>query len=419
MQFDENNNIINQDINNNIITNDNTNNKNTFSNNTPDIIEKWEHFGIKESLLKGIYGTGFITPSFIQKVAIKPMMMGKDLRAQAQSGTGKTGAFAVGALQSIDETIDATQVLVLVSTREIAEQNAMRIAGIGMHMNIKVTLLCGGFAVSENISSLSQNPGIVVGTPGRVLHMIQANHLKTENIKLLIIDEADEMLKQGFKDKVKAIFLTLPVDILQVAMFSATWEKEELDVAAEILRNPVIIDLRQDEQTLKGIDQYYVYLGPKPARGSDMLKVDALVDILESSDVSQCVIFVNTKSKAKYLYDVLCTMKFPVEVIHSEFTQQQRTDILNRFRASKFRYLLSTGLLGRGIDIQQLSLVINFDIPRSQDIVTYIHRIGRAGRYGRKGKALNFVFDDDLPVIQEIEKHFHTSIGPMPQNETT
>lgn len=378
------------------------------------VYEKWEDMGLNEKLLKGIYGIGFETPSFIQKTSIGPILAGRDIRAQAQSGTGKTGAFAIASLQKIDLSLEKTQVLILCSTREIAEQNAITTSSIGREMNINVPLLAGGYNVSKTQSALRLNPPIVSGTPGRVLHMIGTKDLKTDDISLLIIDEADEMLKRGFKDQVKEIFLALNREKIQVAMFSATWDKEEMEVAADIMNNPIIIHLRHDEQTLKGIDQYYVNLGRQPNRGEDIRKLEVLLDLYKKSEVGQSVIFVNSRQKAKYLYDTLKTNNFPCEVIHSDLTQNERSDVLQRVRKGECRCLIATGLMARGIDIQQLSIVFNFDLPRTADKSTYIHRIGRAGRYGRKGKAINIIFEEEMPAIKEIESFYATVINPLP-----
>ncbi|ELA47090.1 hypothetical protein VCUG_01451 [Vavraia culicis subsp. floridensis] len=380
------------------------------------IYERWEDYYLKDPLLRGIYSIGFETPSYIQKTAIGPILHGRDIRAQAQSGTGKTGAFAVASLQRIDETLPATQVLVLCSTREIAEQNAARTTEIGKNMGVSVPFLAGGFNVGRTREELSKNPPIVTGTPGRVLHMISTGDLKTDNIFLLIIDEADEMLKRGFKDQVREVFMSLNREKIQVAMFSATWDKSEMEVADDILSDPVIIHLRHDEQTLKGIDQYFVNIGSKPSRGEDIQKMEVLLDIYRRSEVGQSVIFVNSRSKAKFLFEALKTHKFPCEVIHSDLTQNERSDVLRRVRNGECRCLIATGLMARGIDIQQLSIVFNFDLPKGLDKSTYIHRIGRAGRFGRKGKAINIVYQDEMECIKELEGFYSTMISPLPND---
>ncbi|KAM0678627.1 translation initiation factor eIF4A [Binucleata daphniae] len=378
------------------------------------VYDKWDDFELKDDLVRGIFSCGFEIPSFIQKTAIMPIITGRDIRAQAQSGTGKTAAFGIGSLQRLTNE-RVTQVLIMVSTREIAEQNAHRIRGLSQYMNVDIQVLSGGTDVQESIDLLKRGPQIVTGTPGRIFHMIQRGYLNTSNLTLLVIDEADEMLNAGFKDQVNDIFGYLPEEI-QIAMFSATWEHEEIELANTILINPVVIDLRQDEQTLKGIDQYYVDLGKKPEKGVDMRKIEVLVDIYKKNELSQCIVFVNTRIKAKFMHSVLNNKRIPADVIHADLTQKERVDVLNRFRQGSCRLLIATGLIGRGIDIQQLSLVFNCDIPKPKDKSVYIHRIGRAGRYGKKGKAINFVYKEDMEDLKIIEQHYQTKIHPLPKD---
>ncbi|KAG0439082.1 ATP-dependent RNA helicase eIF4A [Dictyocoela muelleri] len=378
--------------------------------------ERWEDYNLKEPLMRGIYSMGFETPSYIQKTAIKPIIDGKDLRAQAQSGMGKTGAFGIGSLQRIDENMPYPQVLIIGSTRELAIQNAEAIEKLAHFMQIKVPAFVGGVNLRDARIILENNPPIVVGTPGKILALINTEILKTDKMFMFVIDEADEMLKRGFKDQVKEIFLALPRDTIQVVMFSATYEEEEIEVANELLINPVHIDLRRDEQTLQGIEQYYVNLGARPARYGDLRKIDALVDLFKRENFGQSVIFVNTKQKAKYVYEILTNnqYQFSCDVIHGDMTHDERNAVLVRVREGKSRNLISTSIMARGIDVQQISTVINFDIVREDDMSTYIHRIGRAGRFGRRGRAINFIFNDEMPVIQKIMEHYQTKIDPLP-----
>lgn len=373
---------------------------------------KWEDYNLDEDLVRGIYNMGFETPSHIQKVAIKPIIDGKDIRAQAQSGTGKTGAFAIGALQCVDRNDLCTQILVIVSTREIAAQNASRFKDFSMYMGINVCLLSGGSSVQLDISNLSCNPHVVVGTPGRVDQMIQEGHLKTNNIKLFIIDEADEMLQAGFQDQVKSIFKSLNRSKVQIAMFSATYEEEELRVSEEVLKDPVVIDLRQDNQTLAGIQQFYINLGKdeSPRKDDYSIKCATLVDLLKNYSFGQTVIFVTSKVKAAYIFSGLKEHDIPCELISSDLTQTERVDVLNRFRSGSNRILISSGLLSRGVDIQNLSVVFCLDVPPENKKSTYIHRIGRSGRYGKKGFAINILSDHEFVNLSKIEKFYNTKI---------
>lgn len=382
---------------------------------------KWEAFGLKPALVRGIYSVGFETPSFIQKKAIPHIANGNDLRAQAQSGTGKTGAFVIGSLQRIDETLPATQCLVLVSTREIASQNAAKFKEIGAYMGVSVCLLAGGTSVQADREVLSAMPQVVVGTPGRINHMIEEGHLKTDNIKLFILDEADEMLKAGFEEQVKGIFMKLPGEKLQCLMFSATYDESELAIIKNILENPVEIDLRHEDQTLQGIKQFFVNIGPSSGRGFSqahdqeiILKVHTLVDIFKNQTLSQIMIFINRKSDASLVHKTLKENGYPCELISSDFDQAERNKTLEEFKQGKKRILVSSGLCKRGIDVQALSLVVCLDVPSFDDKNDYIHRVGRSGRYGRKGIALHILNEQEVRVLEKIAAHFNSLITPLP-----
>ncbi|KAF9764342.1 ATP-dependent RNA helicase eIF4A [Nosema granulosis] len=376
------------------------------------LYNKWEEYGLDANLLKGIYAMGFETPSFIQKAAIKPIIDGCDIRAQAQSGTGKTGAFAIGALQSLDQSLQATQVLVLVSTREIAAQNANRFVDFSKFMDVNICLLAGGSPVQVDIKNLAANPHVVVGTPGRVEQMINEGHLNTEKIKLFIIDEADEMLQAGFQEQVRNIFMALNRKTIQIAMFSATYEEEELTVSEEILNDPVIIDLRQSEQTLIGIKQFVINLGEDTSfRKNDLTsKLSTLVDLFKHHKFGQTVIFVTAKERAKYIYEGLNNEGIPCECITADLMQAEREQVLDRFRSGKNRILVSSGLLSRGVDIQDLSVVFCLDVPPPNKKSTYIHRIGRSGRYGKKGIAILVLHKHEMQNLKEIEKFYNTKV---------
>lgn len=384
---------------------------------------KWESFNLKPELVKGIYAVGFENPSFIQKKAIPIIMSRKDLRAQAQSGTGKTGAFVIGSLQCIDETVRTTQCLVLTPTREIAAQNAAKFKEIGAYMNIAVCLLAGGSSVKADIEALSANPHIVVGTPGRINHMLEENHLKTGNISTFILDEADEMLKAGFEDKVRDIFLKLTRDPVQTLLFSATYDMNVLNVIKNIVENPVEIDLRNEDQTLQGIKQLFVCIGASEVVGYSpiarekevMLKVHTLIDIFKNQTLSQVMIFMNRKTDAALVHKTLNENGYPCEIITSDLDQSERNKTLDEFKQGRKRILVSSGLCKRGIDVQALSVVVCLDVPRMEDCNDYIHRVGRSGRYGRKGIALHILNKEELDQLQQIGTYFGSVITPLQQ----
>jgi len=385
---------------------------------------KWESLGLHADLIKGIYSIGFENPSFIQKKAIPIIVEGRDLRAQAQSGTGKTGAFVVGTLQRLDRALKKTQILVLASTREIAGQNAKKYREIGQYMDVSVCLLSGGTSTSDDVAALGESPQVVVGTPGRVNFMLQSGHLNTDQLKIFVLDEADEMLKAGFEEQVKGIFTAVKAEAFQTLLFSATYSEYDLNIIKNMVEDPAEIDLRYEDQTLKGIRQYYVDIGPSLSRGYSMalkdqeavLKALTLIDIFKNQTLSQVMIFYNRKSHAALVHKTLNEGGFPCDLISSEFAQKERCEILENFKNGKTRILVSSGLCKRGIDVQALSVVVCLDVPMAEEKNDFIHRVGRSGRYGRKGVALHILNTMEIEALKKIAGHFHSVIEPLPLN---
>lgn len=367
----------------------------------------FDQLGINENLLRGIYGYGFEKPSIIQNKAIPVLMSGKDMIAQAQSGTGKTGAFSIGSLCRIDTSLKQTQLIVLSPTRELAEQTFNVMKELSTYTDITFCKVVGGTRVSECISDLRSDPHVIVGTPGRIIDMISKRHLFTDKLKMVVIDEADEMLSQGFQEMIHKIFQSIPRET-QVALFSATFPDELLQITDKFMNEPERILVKKEQLTLDGIQQFYINVK------HNNWKYDVLTDIYNTINIAQCIIYINSKNKLNQVYENLLEDNFPVGMIHGNLMTNERTDIMNKFRQGEIRILLSTDLLSRGIDIQQLSLVINFDLPIQKE--TYIHRIGRSGRYGRKGVAINFVTERDLHDLEELKHFYNTKIEEMPQN---
>lgn len=248
---------------------------------------------------------------------------------------------------------------------------------------------------------------VVVGTPGRVWDMIQRKALNPDKIKIFILDEADEMLSRGFKDQIYEIFKFLPEDV-QVGLFSATMDKEALDITRQFMNNPIRILVQAEELTLEGIRQFFINVE------KEEWKLDTLCDLYDTLSITQAVIFCNTKKKVQYLTEQMRKRDFTVSATHSEIPQNERELILKEFRSGSSRVLISTDLLARGIDVHQVSVVINYDLPKNFD--KYIHRIGRSGRFGRKGVAINFVTENDGNTLREIERYYNTQIDEMPSN---
>jgi len=366
----------------------------------------FDDFNLKDNLLRGIYSYGFENPSDIQQKALPIINQKKDLIAQAQSGTGKTGAFTIGSLNLLDENLKKTQILILNPTYELVNQNYDVMKALGQYMDINIMKVVGKTSLDECKNDLRKEPEIIIGTPGRVLDMISKRHLYTNNIKLLILDEADEMLSYGFQDNIHSIIQYISKDC-QICLFSATKTDATLDLSNKFLNKPEIILVENENVTLEGIQQYKVVI-------NEEWKFDTLIDIYNILNISQCIIYVNHKNKLMNIYDALIEKEYPVNFIHGEITKSEREKKLLDFKNGKIRLLLSTDLLARGIDVQQLNLVINFDLPRSKE--TYIHRIGRSGRYGRKGVAINLVNNREIELISQIEEHYKITIDELPQN---
>jgi superfamily II DNA/RNA helicase len=375
-------------------------------------INSWEDLQIDTNLLRGIFAYGFEKPSPIQRKAINPIIQKKDIIAQAQSGTGKTATFTIGALSHVNTDEDTTQILCLSPTRELSIQTGTVMRGIGSMMkNLRVQVLVGGSSIDEDISNLKSNvPHVITGCPGRVYDMMRRNHIISKNIKLVVLDEADEMLSSGFKEQVYNIFQHFNNNI-QVALFSATLPDHIQGITSKFMRDPVKIQVRAEQLTLEGIAQYYV------AIEDDRQKYLTLKDLYSFMSVSQCIIYANSVKRVSALYDAMMEDGFPVCRIHSGMDKSDRDKAFADFRGGTFRVLISSNVTARGIDIQQVSVVINFDIPK--DVHTYLHRIGRSGRWGRKGVGINMITRRDMSKLKEIEQYYSTQIKEMPSSFDT
>ena len=334
-------------------------------------------------------------------------MGNRDVIAQAQSGTGKTATFAIGILQKIDPNVRECQALVLAPTRELAQQIQSVIGAIGSKLGVSCHVCVGGTSVREDVAKLEAGVQVVVGTPGRVFDMINRKVLPTVDVKMFVLDEADEMLSRGFKEQIYEIFKKVPEHV-QCVLISATIQDEVMAVAKNFMRDPINILVKRDELTLEGIKQYYVALQKEED------KFDTLIDLYENLSISQAVIFCNSRRKVDWLTENLKARQHTVSAIHGEMSQQERDLIMKDFRKGNSRILITTDLLARGIDVQQVSLVMNYDMPSLKE--NYLHRIGRSGRYGRKGAAINLVTDDDKTMLEELQKHYNTIIGELPNN---
>jgi len=369
-------------------------------------VESFEEMELQTDLLRGIYSYGYERPSTIQQKAIMPFIKRKDVIAQAQSGSGKTATFSIGVLQQINVKNRQCQALILAPTRELALQNQRVVSALGDYLKVIAYACIGGNRISEDLKTLSQGVHIVVGTPGRVIDLFNRRALNINDIKMLILDEADEMLSLGFKDQIYDIFQHLP-EHLQVGLFSATMSPEALDITRNFMNNPLKILVNQDEVTLEGIRQFYINCE------QEEWKLETLLDLYSRLNIAQAVIFCNTRKRVDWLTEQLQLKDFTVSSTHGDLSPEQRKNILAEFRTGSSRVLITTDLLARGIDVHGISLVINYELPKSYE--KYIHRIGRSGRFGRKGVAINLISNDSYK-LKDIERFYSTMIEEMPAN---
>ena len=380
----------------------------------PEEIIEWTEANLKDDIVRGVYAYGYENPSPIQSKSISPIVSGKDVIAQAQSGTGKTGAFAISTLEVIDETASCNQAILLSPTRELAIQSRDVIKSIGSGMNnlrVKLAVGGGGSMSSDETDTWRhrrpQDSGqeqVVVGTPGRVFDMINKGQISTRYIKLLILDEADEMLSDGFRSQVHQIFTNLDESV-QVVLFSATLPSSVHEITNKFMRDPVNILMKTEMVTLEGISQYYV------AVNNDTDKFEVLKDLFEFISSQQCIVYCNSIKRVVDLYQAMLQEDYPVSCIHGGQSKEERMRSYKEFKSGSSRVLISTNVTSRGIDVQQVSTVINFDIPH--DIHNYIHRIGRSGRWGRKGMGINLITRRDIKKMKEIESYYSTEIKEL------
>jgi translation initiation factor 4A len=388
---------------------DNNNNYHDDNEDNIKIINSWDDLDINPQLLRGIYAYGFEKPSPIQRKSICPILEGKDVIAQAQSGTGKTACFTISSLEIVDVNINLPQVIIMSPTRELSCQIKKVLDSIGNNIkNLHSQLLVGGTSTETDIKLIKDNtPHIIVGCPGRIHDMMRRKHIITDKIKLVVLDEADEMLSSGFKEQIYSVFQYLSNNI-QIALFSATIPSSLHYLTEKFMRNPVKIIVKAEQLTLEGIKQYYVNLE------DDNMKYETLKDLFSTFSVAQCIIYCNSVRRVSDLYDAMNQDGYPVSQIHSSLDKQERQKNYEDFRVGNSRVLISSNVTARGIDIQQVSTVINFDIPKC--INTYLHRIGRSGRWGRKGVAINFVTRRDIRHLKDIESFYNTQISELPND---
>ena len=381
-----------------------------YETNTPlKFFDKFEdpELGIREDIMRGIFSFGFERPSPIQRIAIKPITEGRDCVIQSHSGTGKTATFIISTLQRLNPEIKATQAIIISNTRELAEQTQRVFKALSAHTGFSSYLCIGGDMSNKYMAGAIQSE-VIIGTPGRLCDMLKRRMIDPTHINLIVVDEADEVLSSGFRKQVSMIFRSMTNTEYQTVLISATIPEEMSELIKFIMKKDYIsILVKDDELTLDGIKQFYVNIDEK-------FKIEALMDILHNVSISQCVIYCNKKHKADEIKYMLHEKSFKADVLHSDLMPKDRKDVLNQFVTGGTRILITTDIMARGIDVQQISLVINYDLPKQPQI--YIHRIGRSGRFGRKGLAINFVGYNEGPLMACIQKTYNTHIYNLPKN---
>jgi len=371
----------------------------------PEMIDDFENMKfLSEQLFNGVFKYGFKYPSPIQARTIHIINSGCDLIAQSQAGTGKTGAFTIGSLSRIDPTNRYPQILIIANTRALADQILKVVENISYDMKIRCCLCSGGTNTHDNGSEASTSH-VLVGTPGRILELIEKDYFDGRRLKTLILDESDELLKDDFRPQIMDIMGYLG-RAAQRCIFSATFTKETLKLTESFLNNPYRITVEKEEVSLKNVLQYKINVR------YDNNKFAVLDDLFGRLSITQMIVFVNSAKTAIFLRNKLMDNSIEAGLIHGKMNNVERETILKEFRLAKLKVLISTDIMCRGIDIDDLRIVINYDMSHNQE--TYIHRIGRSGRFGSKGIAINFCTYDDICKIRMIERDYMVSIPDMP-----
>ena len=365
---------------------------------------QWSDFGLKKEIMMGVVGKGFSAPSPIQEEVIPTIKNGQSVIARAKNGTGKTAAFLIPLLDSIESSRNSVQGLVLVPTRELALQISSIIIEIAKYSKINCMVSTGGTNLRDDIMRLRSPVHIVVGTPGRVLDMARKYILKLDQCKTLALDEADKLISNDFQLIIEHIMSFLPKKP-QVLLFSATFPQ----TVANFLR--LVPDIQKvnmmKDLTLVGVTQYYAYLEEKE-------KVACLNVLFSKLKINQIIIFCNSALRVELLAKKIFQMNFSCYFIHAKMDQKERNKVFHNFRKGASRCLVSSDLFTRGIDVPTINVVINFDFPTTAE--TYLHRVGRSGRFGHLGLALNFITDKDKEDLIRIEQELGTEIRPIPEN---
>ncbi|XP_040171079.1 ATP-dependent RNA helicase me31b [Anopheles arabiensis] len=365
---------------------------------------EFEEFCLKRPLLMGIFEKGWEKPSPIQEAAIPIALVGKDILARAKNGTGKTGAYSIPVLEQVDPTKDYIQALIIVPTRELALQTSQICIELAKHMNIRVMVTTGGTNLKDDIMRIYQKVQVIIATPGRILDLMDKEVANMSQCRMLVLDEADKLLSQDFKGMLDHVIMRLPKE-RQILLFSATFPLSVKNFMEKHLRDPYEINL-MEELTLKGVTQYYAFV-------QERQKVHCLNTLFSKLQINQSIIFCNSTQRVELLAKKITELGYCCYYIHARMQQAHRNRVFHDFRSGLCRNLVCSDLFTRGIDVQAVNVVINFDFPKMAE--TYLHRIGRSGRFGHLGIAINLITYEDRFDLHRIEKELGTEIKPIPK----
>ncbi len=369
----------------------------------------FSELGLHQELVEGLTALGFTEPTAIQSAAIPILIEGQDVIGQAQTGTGKTAAFSLPILQNLESGLNAPQALIVSPTRELASQVAQAIFSYSETLGTRVLPVYGGQSYDRQIRRLKKGVDIVVGTPGRLIDLMNRNVLRLDELKTLVLDEADEMLSMGFVEDIEAILANTP-ESRQTALFSATMPKEIRRLATQYMRDPETITIKTQQLTVAAIDQRYYLVNEKD-------KLAALTRFFEIEDITRAIIFARTRIGTDQLANELSLRGFTAEALNGDLAQDARERVLNRFRQNKLKILVATDVAARGLDVDDISHVFNFDLPTDAEV--YVHRIGRTGRAGKSGVAISLATPKEQYRLQRIERYTKQKLnkGTIPTAE--
>ncbi|KAK9508002.1 hypothetical protein O3M35_007755 [Rhynocoris fuscipes] len=366
---------------------------------------EFEEFCLKREILMGIFEKGWERPSPIQEAAIPITLTGRNILARAKNGTGKTGAYSIPVLEQVDPKLDKIQALIIVPTRELALQTSQICIELAKHTQIKVMVTTGGTNLRDDIMRFFQTVHVVIATPGRILDLMEKNVAHMEHCRVLVLDEADKLLSQDFKGMLDQVISRLPLENRQILLYSATFPLQVKQFMDKHLIDPYEINL-MEELTLKGVTQYYAFV-------QERQKVHCLNTLFSKLQINQSIIFCNSTQRVELLAKKITELGYCCYYIHAKMAQAHRNRVFHDFRSGLCRNLVCSDLFTRGIDVQAVNVVINFDFPRMAE--TYLHRIGRSGRFGHLGIAINLITYEDRFALHRIEQELGTEIKPIPK----